>query len=172
MFLLNYAGPENATGRVKEIYDLFPPEMGPPLPLQLISASPGFMTSQFEVMKYFTNHQALSFSLLAAIRCLAAHASGYDYCIAFNRNLLIASGASETEVSAVVDNPDKAPLEDREKAMLKFVAKAIQTPERVGREDVEALYAWDWHDADILDAAAHGAFMRGHATLMKAFLRE
>lgn len=172
MFLLNHSTPDNATGRVKEIYDLFPPEMGPPKPLQLISASPGFMLSQFEIMKYFTDHKTLSFHLLAAIRYMAADANDYDYCIAFNRNILIASGASETQVSAIINDPDNAPLEDKEKSMLKFVSKAIKTPEFIGREDIEALYAWGWHDPDILDAVAHGAFMRGHATLMKAFLKE
>ena len=170
MFLLNHAAPQNASGRIKEIYDLFPPAMGPPLPLQLISASPGFMLSQFEIMKYFTGHERLSFHLLAAIRYMAADACDYDYCIAFNRNLLIASGASEIEVSAILKDPDNAPLEEREKALLKFVSKAIRTPERVGREDIEALHALGWSDPDIIDAVAHGAFMRGHATLMQAFM--
>ncbi len=172
MFLLKYATPENATGRVKDIYDLFPPEMGPPVPLQLISASPGFMSGQMEIMQYFTDHKTLSFHLLAAIRYMAADACDYDYCIEFNRNVLVASGASEAEVSAIVNDPDNAPLEEVEKAMLKFVSKAIKTPELVGSEDVEALHAWGWHDPDILDAVAHGAFMRGHATLMRAFFKK
>ena len=68
--------------------------------------------------------------------------------------------------------PDKAPLEQRERAMLTFVSKVVRTPERVVREDVAALRALGWQDADILDAAAHGAFMQGHATLMKAFVEK
>jgi len=170
--MVDHHVPEKATGHVKEIYDLFPPELGPPVSLQLISASPEFMSSQFEVMKYFANHKTLSFPLLTAIRFMAADASDYDYCVAFNRNILVASGASEEEVSAILNDPDNAPLEDMEKAMLKFVTQAIKKPESVDKNDVEDLYAYGWGDPDILDAVAHGAFMRCHGTLMKAFIKK
>ena len=135
-----------------------------------MSASPGFLKCQFEIIKYFANHQKLSFPLLTAIRYMAANDCDYEYCIAFNRNILMAAGADDQALEAIKDDPDKAPLEENERAMLKFVSKAIKTPETVASSDLEALHKLGWEDSDILDAVAHGAFMKGHATLMTAFL--
>lgn len=101
---------------------------------------------------------------------MAASDCDYEYCINFNQNILIAAGANEQALEAIKDDPDKAPLEDNERAMLKFVSKAIKTPEAIMQSDVEALHNAGWDDSDILDAVAHGAFMQGHSTLMKAFL--
>jgi hypothetical protein len=171
MFLLEYVSPEKAVSPVDEIYSFFPKEIGPPHPLQLMSASPGFLACQFEFIKYFTSHEKLSFPLLAAIRYMAANDCDYEYCIQFNQKILMAAGANEHALEAIKDDPDEAPLEDNERAMLKFVSKAVKTPEAVVQSDVEALHNIGWEDSDILDAVAHGAFMRGHSTMMKAFLK-
>ena len=171
MFLLKYASPEKAEGQIGEIYSIFPKAIGPPHPLQLMSASPGFLSCQFEIMKYYMNHKSLSFPLLAAIRYMAANDCDYEYCIKFNRTVLMAAGADEKALEAMKDDPDRAPLEDNDRAMLKFVSKVIKTPEAVGPSDIEALRKIGWKDSDILDAAAHGAFMKGHRTLMTAFLK-
>ena len=169
MFLLNYVSPDKAISPIDEIYNVFRKEIGPPHPLQLMSASPGLLACQFEFIKYFMNHQKLSFPLLAGIRYMAANDCDYEYCINFNQNILIAAGADAQALEAIKDDPDKSPLEDNERAMLKFVAKAIKTPDAIMKSDVEALHSVGWEDSDILDAVAHGAFMKGHATLMKAF---
>ena len=169
MFVLDTVSPENATGAVEKIYKTFPPEIGIPLPLQLMSASPGFLACQFEFIKYYGGHAKLSFPLLAAIRYMAASDCDYDYCVRFNRKILMASGASEQEVDAITGDMETVPFEENEKALLKFVAKAVKTPAAVEAEDVKALHRIGWKDADILDAVAHGAYMRGHGTLMRVF---
>lgn len=169
MFLLDYVSPEKAVSPVDEIYGFFPKEIGPPRPLQLMSASPRFLACQFEIIKYFTSHEKLSFPLLAAIRYMAANECDYEYCIQFNQKILMAAGANEQALEAINNDPDEAPLEDNERAMLKFASKAIKTPEAVVRSDVEALHNIGWEDSDIFDAVAHGAFMRSHSTLMKVF---
>ena len=169
MFLLNYVSPDMAASPIDEIYNLFPKDIGPPQPLQLMSASPGFLACQFEFIKYYTNHPKLSFSLLAAIRYMAANDCDHKYCIRFNQNILMAAGADGEALEAIKADPDNAPLEDNERAMLKFVSKAVKTPEAITHSDVEALRNVGWEDSDILDGVAHGAFMNGHSILMKAF---
>ena len=84
----------------------------------------------------------------------------------------MAAGANEQALEAIKDDPDKAPLEDNERAMLKFVAKAIKTPDAIIKSDVEALRKLGWKDSEMLDAVAHGSFMQGHSTLMKAFAKK
>jgi alkylhydroperoxidase family enzyme len=172
MFLLNYVSPEKASSPIDEIYKAFPKEIGPPHPLQLMSASPEFLKCQFEILKYYTNNQRLSFLLLTAIRYMAANDCDYEYCIKFNKKILMAAGANKKELEAIIGDQDNAPLEDNERAMLKFVAKAIKTPDAVQEIDVEALRNLGWKDSDILDAVAHGAYMKGHSTLMRAFINK
>ncbi|MCP4744815.1 MAG: hypothetical protein GY874_01545 [Desulfobacteraceae bacterium] len=169
MFLLNHMPPEKATGKIKEIYSIFPEGVEPPHPLQLMSSSPGFMACQFEFIKYYSSHPKLSHPLLASIRYMAADDCDYAHCVEFNQRLLKTVGATEKDLEAIKNDPDNSPLEDNERALLKFVAKAIKTPAAVEAADVEELRNLGWDDPDILDAVAHGSFMQGHGILMKAF---
>jgi hypothetical protein len=81
----------------------------------------------------------------------------------------MAAGADERVLEAIKNDPEKAPLEDNEIAMLKFVFKAIKTPGAAVQSDIKALQDIGWEDSDILDAVAHGAFMKCHSTPMTAF---
>jgi hypothetical protein len=47
--------------------------------------------------------------------------------------------------------------------------KAIQSPDAVGKQDVDKLYEHGWTDSDILDAMAHGTNMIASSILMKVF---
>lgn len=169
MFRLNYLTPETAPPAIKDIYENFPKETGPPLPLQLMSASPGFLEAQYRIIHYFGTHPTLSFQLMAAIRLIAADIYGYDYCLNLNQTILSSMGATPGDLKALLGGVENTPFEADEKAMLRFVRKAIKAPETVRDDDVEDLRNLGWQDADILDALAHGAFMKGHAVMMKAF---
>jgi alkylhydroperoxidase family enzyme len=172
MFLLDYATPESAEGRVAEIYGVFPPHVGVPAPLQLLSASPGLLTAQMETLKHYMTHERLSFPLLAAIRCTVAVREGYDDCVQLNARLLQAAGAGEEEIEQAKADPAAAPmLEEPERAVLGFVHKALDDPDAVGEADVAALRELGWMDADILDAMAHGANMVAAAKIFRTFSR-
>jgi len=47
--------------------------------------------------------------------------------------------------------------------------KAIETPDAVGKEDMDQLHEVGWTDNDILDALTHGTNMIGSSILMKTF---
>jgi alkylhydroperoxidase family enzyme len=78
-------------------------------------------------------------------------------------------GMSENDIEKIAEDPLQAPLEDKDRAMLAFVMKAIKTPDTVVKEDMEELHDMGWTDADILDALTHGTNMIGSSILMKAF---
>lgn len=169
MFLLNYVKPEEATGKVAEIYEKFPKEVSVPLPLQLSSASPGLLAHQMNFIGYFMQHEKLSFPLLTAIRYVCATECAYDYCTGFNKNLLMAQGMTETELETLKSDPESSPLEDPEKKMLKFVMKAVKDPKSVGKSDIEELRSAGWADSDIFDALAHGTNMISAGIINQAF---
>ena len=166
MFLVNTVAEGQARGKMKEVYDMFPGSV--PAPLRLCSASPGMFEQQAALIKYFMGHKTLSFPLLTAIRYISSDECGHEFCLDFNRQLLMRAGMGAEEIDAMKADPSTAPLEDNEQAMLVFVAKALRAPKSTSRADVDALRAQGWTDSDIFDALAHGANMLASAAVFNA----
>ena len=172
MFILKTVKPEEATGKVSEAYSVFPKEMPVPAPLILMSASPELVHLQSGILRHFMTHEKLDMGLLAMIRYLVAAEHDYTFCINLNAGLLkMAGGISDADLEALKANPENAPLEDSQKALLLFVLKVVKTPEEVQESDVEKLREMGWSDQDIFDAAFHGAAMISASKLYKAFSR-
>lgn len=170
MALLKTVRPEEAQGPIAEAYSNFQKSVGDvPKPIQLMSASPGMFEEHVRTIHYFNNHSTLSFPLLTTIRFLVAPECGFGFCVGFNRELLKRMGMEESEIEATRSNPENAPLEENEKAMLVFVLKAVKSPESVTQEDVDALRDLGWTDSDIYDATFHGARMVAMSIMFNAF---
>jgi len=170
MALLKTVNPEAAEGPIKEAYDVFMKRAGMvPKPFEMMSVSPGLLQIQAQVLDYFMQHKTLSFPLMTHIRYLVAQRYDYAFCTSFNRDLLKMQGMGEDEVQAVSSDPQKAPLEDKDKAMLLFVLKAVKQPDEVTQKDVDALHEMGWTDNDIMDAVFHGTGMIAPSILMRAF---
>ena len=172
MFILNHVKPEDATGKVAEAYSVFPKEIPVPEPLVLMSASPELTHLQSGVIRHFMTHEKLDMGLLATIRYLVASEEGYQFCINLNSGILkMAGGMSDSDLEALKANPDAAPLEESQKALLLFVLKVVRTPDEVKEADVDELRKLGWSDQDIFEAAFHGASMIGASKLYKAFVK-
>ena len=170
MALIQTVSPEKAEGEVKEIYDTMQKNIGMiPDPLQLASASPWMLGMMWQSVQYYTQHPNLGFGLLSTIRYLVAQQNDYAFCTNFNKNFLLMQGMSEDDIEKIVEDPLQAPLDDKDRAMLAFVMKAINTPDLVEDNDMEKLHDLGWTDTDILDALTHGTNMIGSSILMKAF---
>jgi alkylhydroperoxidase family enzyme len=169
MALVKTISPEEAEGKIKEAYSAFLKTAGVvPKPFEMMSASPDLMFLQGDIINYFMKHPTLGLPLLTHIRLMAAVAYDYAYCIAFNSNILKMVGADDQQIEAVKSDPEQATLDDKDKAMLLFVVKALKTPEAIEQPDVDALRALGWTDKDIFDALAHGAGMLGPSVMFKA----
>jgi hypothetical protein len=171
MFRLSHIPPEEATGKVAEVYGMFPEGVPVPTPLQMFSASPGLLAAQGGAMQYLSGHKELSFHLLALIRFLSACHSNYGFCKKFNGDLLRQSGMSDEDLAAIQEDPGKAPIEDNEKTLLAFVQKAVKDPDSVTDQDIDLLRKEGWSDANIFDATALGAMMVAGRILNTAFVK-
>lgn len=78
-------------------------------------------------------------------------------------------GLSDDDIAKMEKNPLEAPLDEKDRAMVAFVMKAVKTPDAVEKEDVDRLHDLGWTDSDIMDALAHGTNMIGSSILMKTF---
>ncbi len=172
MFLLDIVKPEDATGKVAEAYSVFPKGIPVPDPLILMSASPELAHLQSRIIHHYMTHDKLDIGLLAMIRLLAANEFDYPFCVNLNAGLLkMAGGFSDDDLEALKANPENAPLEDSQKALLLFALKVIKAPDLVDKKDVEKLREMGWTDQDIFDAANHAAAMIGASKLYRAFVK-
>ena len=171
MAIIKIQTAETATGQVKEFYDELHKLMPDiPKPLQLTSASPGLFAIISQQMKYFMNHPNLGPLLQAHIRLLVAFNTDYPYCVDLNTGLLkLFAKLSDEEVAAVRTDPDKAKLEDKDKAMLKFVVKAVARADEIEQKDIDELRGLGWSDPDIYDAAVAGTSMVAMGMLFNVF---
>jgi hypothetical protein len=170
MSLITMVSPETAEGQIAQAYKPFLDAIGVvPKPLEMMSVSPGLLKIQAETIGYFMQHPALGLPLLTFIRLLVSVAYDYEYCIGFNSGLLKSQGISEDLLSSVKTDPSQAPLEEKDKAMLLFVLKAVKTPEAVEQNDVKGLLEMGWSEKDIFDAVYHGMGMIGPSKMFKAF---
>ncbi|MBW1779128.1 MAG: hypothetical protein JRL30_00120 [Deltaproteobacteria bacterium] len=170
MALITTVSPETAEGPIAEAYKPFLETIGVvPKPLEMVSVSPELFKIQAETIGYFMQHPTLGLPLLTFIRLLVSVAYDYEYCIGFNSGLLTSQGVSEELLSSVKTDPSKAPLEEKDKAMLLFVLKAVKTPEAIDQNDVKGLLEMGWSEKDIFDAVSHGMGMIGPSKMFKAF---
>jgi alkylhydroperoxidase family enzyme len=159
MPLIETVTPEKASGKVAAVYGDIRKIFGRvPNGMQMYSPSPTLLAQQWESMGYYLKHPALSFPLLAAIRMLVSQENDCHYCIGMNAGLLIQMGGWTVEqVAATKQDPEAAPLPEKEKALLAFVLKTVAERKAVTRAEIVQLKKLGWNEADILDAVAHGA---------------
>lgn len=174
MPLIKTVPPSEATGKVADNYNWLMEIIGAvPKPFELMSVSPGLQAIQKQMMEYYLKHPSLSMGLKTLIRLLVAEELGYHYCVSLNSEVLKKLGImDDDQLAAVLADPGKAPLEDKEKAMLIFVLKAMKTPEAVEQKDIDSLRDMGWSDTDIFDATVHGTLMMQGDVLFKAFKME
>lgn len=186
MYSIRFTTPQDvaaAPESVQKVYAAFPSPASVPEPLQLYSASPHLLEKQFELIRHYASHPALSFPLQAAIRYTVARSLEYGCCTDYNGALLQRCGMNKPDLEALFDHacaPADRPvltaesaLEDREQLLLRIVTQAVIAQQGVPAQSLAEARNAGWEDRDIFDAVAHGANMLSIATVDRAFrLRE
>lgn len=170
MALITTVSHKEATGVVKEGYDMFMQRIGIiPRPLEVLSCSPALFEMQLKRSGYYAGHPKLSPALLTHIRYLVSHNLDYGFCTDFNRHLLKKQGLEDEDIKKIEQDPSQSLLEENENAMLSFVVKAVRAPGSVTENDIAALKKLGWEDGDMVDALAQGVSMIDHSIMMQAF---
>lgn len=171
MFKLKHTTPQDAKGTIAETYASFPPAVGIPEPLLLLSASPGLFEQHSRFRQYFMDHSTLSGPFLAAIRYAVSQSVCYNQCSTFNAGLLKAMGMTDSDLEALKDATEQAPLDPSEAALLQLCVAGATAPESVTQAMVDDVRAQGWSDQDILDAMFHAANMVGYSRLHAALAK-
>ena len=72
-------------------------------------------------------------------------------------------------IRAARTNPEAAPVDQRERPLLRLALKAVSTPERVGVSDLDAARAQGWSERDIFDAVVQAASNRAFNFVLRTF---
>jgi len=106
----------------------------------------------------------------STIRLLVSVTQHCEYCIDFNAGILLNQlGVTPEQLEAMKQNPENAPLNEKEKSLLVFVIKAVSDSNSVSEVDIQALRRKDCTDLEIFDALAHGARQVSGDILLNAF---
>ncbi len=158
MELIKVTKPEAAEGKLAELYAQCEMFFGSiPNNVQMLGVSPAVLENQMHFAEYYFNHPTLSVPFLAMVRMLVSKQCESPYCQNLNAVMLGQGGITGDQIEAMMGDPEKAPLEEKEKSLLLLILKATKAPHSVAAADVDKVRAQGWTDQDIFDAVAHGA---------------
>ncbi len=170
MALIQTTPPDKAEGKLAELYAEVEQTFGMiPNSVRLLGVSPALLDNQLQMISHYMGHPTLSTPLQAMIRMLVSKACKSPFCQNLNAGLLLNSGFTKEQVQDMQADPNRAPLDEKQKALLLFVLKACDNPHSVAAADVEHLKGMGWSEPDILDATAQGARMVGTNILFDTF---
>lgn len=170
MSLIKLVEPEEATGRVAEIYETMTNTMGfIPNAFKVFSPSEYVLDKQFSNLGYFMRHKTLGGKLLAFIRLLVSEEEQCKYCVGMNTGLLMQYGVLPDMQAEIKKDISKAPLEVHELALLQFVLKVVKASNSVEQSDIDKLKDLGWSDSDIMDATYHGTSQVSADKIFNAF---
>jgi alkylhydroperoxidase family enzyme len=137
--------------------------------LQLLGISPPVLQHYAGTIGYYMAHSKLSATLLTFIRYLVSWRGDCDYCVDLNEAFLVNGGLDLDTVRATRDDPQRVPLEEREKTLLQLALDAVDHPESITAERIDALRAQGWSDRDMLDAVWHANLNRAFGRTAETF---
>ncbi|MCB1875056.1 MAG: hypothetical protein KDH88_03695 [Chromatiales bacterium] len=168
--LFSPAPPQEDVARVETIFTMIRDDLGfLPDPIRLYSTSPPLLEALLGYVKYFRGHQRLSQTLTAMIRYLVSERAQCRFCIDLNEGFLVNLGADLDAVRAARVDMDKAPLDERERVLLRIAVTAMDHPELIGEADMQAARAQGWTDRDVFDAVVQAASNRSLNLILRTF---
>lgn len=87
----------------------------------------------------------------------AARALNSTYCSLAHGQVLAEKVFDSATVTTIMEDPEAAPLEPGERAMMAFVEKVVRKADSITRSDIEVLRSHGFKDADIFDVTAAAA---------------
>lgn len=168
--LLNPCPPVGEEDRVAAVFGAIEQKLGfVPDGLRLYSFSPPLLEHFIGNIGYFNSGERLSPALMAMIRYLVSWNSKCQFCIDMNEGFLANMGVDLDQVRAARANPEAAPVQEKERPLLRIALQSVLDPDRVSAADVAAARAQGWSERDIFDVVAQAASNRAFSQVLRTF---
>jgi uncharacterized peroxidase-related enzyme len=149
MSRLNIVTPEQATGQTKELYNAIQRAVGAvPNIYQGVGNSPAALEGVLHIGAVLGKGQ-LSAAEIEAIKLAVSETYGCTYCLAAHTLLGKKAGLTDEQAISIRRG---APQQPKLGALVKFVNTAIQPKGRVSDDDLRAVKAAGYNDAQITEA--------------------
>ncbi|NTF32066.1 carboxymuconolactone decarboxylase family protein [Rhizobium skierniewicense] len=80
-----------------------------------------------------------------------------SYCMLAHGAVLAREGVSDSELEAIIDGGDDAPLDEQERAIMVFATKVVRDATSITQDDIDMLKTHALTDAEIFDIVAASA---------------
>ena len=171
MSLLNTINVKKAEGKVKEIYEEIEKSFGMiPNGIQLWSLNPRLLENQWNNIKETMAMDLDKQKLQTIIRFLVAEQDNCEYCIGFNKGMLINMyGFTNDEVNMIKNDPSTASLEEKNVALLIYALKTANDAHNSNKDDISKLEQLGCTHEEIFDCVYSVSYMKVVTTLFEAF---
>lgn len=162
--------PAGEEAKVADIFSAIEQRVGfVPDGLRLYSFSPTLLQNFVGNIGYFNSGERISPKVMAMIRYLGSWRAQCNFCIDMNEGFLTNMGLSLDEIRAARDNPEAAPLDEKEKSLMRLALKALSETGSLSAADIDAARRQGWSDRDIFDAVAQATSNRAFNMVLRAF---
>ena len=171
MSLLTLATQENATGKVKKIFIEIQEMLGMlPNGISLWSINPDALKEQWESIKLVLSKDIDVQKLHAIIRYLVSDENQCTYCTGFNKSMLLNHyELSHEQIASLHVDLDRAPLNNKNKALLKFAMKSVKNADSISKKDVDELKELEIPEVCMFNIVKAASHMYVVNTLFKTF---
>ena len=168
--LIGFTDTKEAKNDVKAVYEEITKAWGfVPVVIKQYSVNPKLLRSQWELYKELAQNKNFDQKMLAMMRMLLGESQDCAYCVGLNKGMLVNMfHLPMDEVVALSKNAKSAKLDAKQKAMLLFIIKAVQSPHKTTAEDIKQLKKLGWSDADIFEGVKSGTNVISATTLIDA----
>lgn len=168
--LLDPTPPAEDKAQVEAIFDQMQAHLGfIPDGLRLYGVSPPLLNTFVGNVSYFRGESPLSPVLTTMIRYLVSSKADCQFCIDMNEGFLASMEVPLDQARAARDDLEQAPVEAREKLLLKLATRAVDNDVTVAPAEIEAARAAGWSDREIFDAVAQAASNRAFNHVLQTF---
>ncbi|UFH60230.1 carboxymuconolactone decarboxylase family protein [Sulfurovum mangrovi] len=171
MFIIEPIKKEDATGKLKLLYQMIEKHLGfipPHFELMAtidIKAMKDFLDYNTAIM----SHEKIDRDLMPFLRLYIAQKECRNYCIGFNTEILKKMNIDETVINDIENHLDEIPVEHAQKILLKKVIKALYHADEFGKKDLEALYDERFNDKDFYDILDYATTFMGKSKLIEVY---
>lgn len=169
--LINPAPPPEDAARVAAIFSGIEQQFGfVPDGLRLYGVSPPLLELFLSTVGYFrSGADGLSPQLATMIRYLVSSKATCAFCIDFNESILISMSHDVDALRAARLDPEKAPVTDAERPLLRIALTAVSSPDKISAGDIDAARRAGWSDRVVFDTVAVAANNWAFTTLLRTF---
>ena len=94
----------------------------------------------------------LSVAERETIAALVSGLNACDFCFGAHKTMAMAFGLPEATITAMVEDVDSAPVDEKLKPLLRYVRKLTLSPAKMVQADADAVFAAGWPEEALHDA--------------------